>query len=305
MKIELIGFPMFYGCDRPGVEHGPDKLREEGLLELLKKYNTHVVDKGNIDIDLVDVSKKYASHDHMKYLKEVVEGNKRLAVSVEETLKNGNLPFVVGGDHSLGLGSMAGVKAAHKEDFAVIWIDAHADLNLNETSPSGNIHGMPLGASAGLGDPSLTELHIKGQKVAPKNIYILGLRSVDEGEEVIIKEHGIHTWRMTDIRERGMEKAIQELLEKLAESGIQKVHLSYDIDSLDARLVPGTGTPVEDGLEYEESKTLVEAIIGTGLVQSIDFVEFNPITDKEDMTLKSSLTMLDTFAKALGKAAKS
>lgn len=301
MKIEIIGFPMFYGCDRPGVEFGPDKLREEGLVDLFEKNNEFVKDSGNIEVDQVDVSKKYASHNSMKYLNEVVSGNERLANAVEGAMKSGNLSFVVGGDHSLGLGSLAGVKAASKDDFAVIWIDAHADLNITETSPSGNIHGMPLGASAGLGDAVLTELYVKGQKVKPENIYILGLRSVDEGEEEIIRNYGIQTWRMTDIRERGMDVIIQELLAKVAESGIKQVHLSYDIDSLDARHVPGTGTPVEDGLEFEESKALVSSIISTGLVKSIDFVEFNPITDRDNLTLNSSLTMLETFSEALGK----
>ncbi|NCC78135.1 MAG: arginase [Clostridia bacterium] len=301
MKIELIGFPMFYGCDRPGVEHGPDKLRENGLVEILKKHNEEVEDFGNIDVISVDTDRKYASHKSMKYLDEVVDGNVKLAQAVEKSLKTGNLPFVVGGDHSLGLGSMAGVKAAAEKEYAVIWIDAHADLNVTESSPSGNIHGMPLGASTGLGDEVLTSLYVNDQKVKPENIYIIGLRSVDEGEEVIIREHGINIWRMTDIRERGMESVIQELQDMLAESGIRKIHLSYDIDSLDSRLVPGTGTPVEDGLEIDESKALVKSIISTGKVGSIDFVEFNPVIDKDDITLNSSLTMLEAFSEALGK----
>lgn len=300
MKIELIGFPMFYGCDRPGVEHGPDKLRDNGLVEILKKYNEEVNDNGNIEVESVDTDAKYASHSSMKYLKQVVEGNERLAEAVERAMNKGNLSFVVGGDHSLGLGSLAGVRASSKEDFAVIWIDAHADLNITESSPSGNIHGMPLGASAGLGDEILTSLYVKGQKVKPENIYILGLRSVDEGEEVIIKDHGINIWRMSDIRDRGMDTIIRELLEKIADSGIKNIHLSYDIDSLDKSLVPGTGTPVEDGLEIEESRDLVKAIIETGKIRSIDFVEFNPVIDQDDITLKSSLAMLETFSEALG-----
>ncbi len=301
MKIELIGFPMFYGCDRPGVEHGPDKLRENGIVDILKKYGNDVNDNGNIEVTQVGTDKKYASHESMKYLNEVVDGNVRLAQAVETAVKKGNLPFVVGGDHSLGLGSLAGVKASRDEDFAVIWIDAHADLNIAESSPSGNIHGMPLGASAGLGDLSLTSLYQEGQKVKPENIYILGLRSVDEGEEVIIKEHGINIWRMTDIRDRGMDTVINELTEKIKSSGIGRIHLSYDIDSLDDQLVPGTGTPVADGLQIEESKKLITSLIETGKIGSIDFVEFNPVIDRNDITLHSSLSMLEAFSEALGK----
>ena len=301
MKIELIGFPMFYGCDKPGVEQGPDMLRENGLVELFKKNNIEISDKGNIAVELVGTDKKYAGHETMKYLKQVVEGNERLGKEVEDTLNHGKMSFVIGGDHSLGLGSLAGVKASYKDDFAVIWIDAHADLNVTESSPSGNIHGMPLGASAGLGDDVLVSLYAEGQKVKPENIYILGLRSVDEGEEVIIKENGINIWRMTDIRERGMSAVISELLTKLEKSGIKRIHLSYDIDSLDKKLVPGTGTPVEDGLLMEESKELVSAIIRTGHVGSVDFVEFNPVIDKNNITLHSCLSMLETFTEELGK----
>lgn len=301
MKIELIGFPMFYGCDRPGVEQGPDKLRAHGLVEIFEKNLNDVNDRGNIEVEQVGTEMKYASHPSMKYLKQVVAGNEHLAKAVESSLREGRLPFTVGGDHSLGLGSLAGVHGATEEDFAVIWIDAHADLNVTETSPSGNIHGMPLGASAGLGDEILTALYEKGQKVKPENIYILGLRSVDEGEEVIIREQGIKIWRMTDIKEKGMAAVIQELLSALKESQVQHVHLSYDIDSLDKTLVPGTGTPVEDGLGIEESQDLIRAILGTKLVGSIDFVEFNPVIDRENQTLNSCLTMLETFAQELGK----
>jgi len=301
MKIELIGFPMFYGCDKPGVEQGPDMLRENGLVDLFKKNNIEISDKGNVEVELVGTDKKYAGHKTMKYLKQVVEGNVRLGKEVEDTLSHGKMPFVIGGDHSLGLGSLAGVKASNKDDFAVIWIDAHADMNVTESSPSGNIHGMPLGASAGLGDDILVNLYAEGQKVKPENIYILGLRSVDEGEEIIIKENGVNIWRMSDIWQRGMSTVISELLTKLEKSGIKKIHLSYDIDSLDKKLVPGTGTPVEDGLLIEESKELVSAIIRTGHVGSIDFVEFNPVIDKDNITLNSCLSMLETFTEELGK----
>jgi len=301
MKIELIGFPMFYGCDKPGVEQGPDMLRENGLVELFKKNNIEISDKGNVEVELVDTDKKYAGHKTMKYLKQVVDGNERLGKEVENTLNHGKMSFVIGGDHSLGLGSLAGVKASYKDDFAVIWIDAHADMNVTESSPSGNIHGMPLGASAGLGDDILVSIYAVGQKVKPENIYILGLRSVDEGEEIIIKENGVNIWRMTDIRQRGMSTVISELLLKLEKSGIKRIHLSYDIDSLDKKLVPGTGTPVEDGLLIEESKELVSAIIRTGHVGSIDFVEFNPVIDKDNITLNSCLSMLETFTEELGK----
>jgi len=301
MKIELIGFPMFYGSDRPGVEYGPDKLRENGLIELFEKNDIEVTDKGNIEVEIVGTDKKYKGHKTMKYLKQVVEGNERLGKAVEDALNQGKISFVIGGDHSLGLGSLAGVRASYKDDFAVIWIDAHADLNITESSPSGNIHGMPLGASAGLGDKILTSLYNDEQKVKPRNIYLIGLRSVDEGEELIIKEQEIKIWRMSDIRERGMDEIISELMHKLKNEGTKKIHISYDIDSLDMSLVPGTGTPVKDGLMIPESKKLLSAILQTGMVGSIDFVEFNPTIDKENKTLESCMSILETFTEELGK----
>ncbi len=301
MKIELIGFPMFYGCDKKGVEEGPDQLRKHNLMEIFTKNHNEVIDYGNIDVEQVGEDRKYKSHPSMKYYKEIIEANHRLAQAVEESMVNGRLPFIIGGDHSQGIGSLAGVKAGSNEDFAVIWVDAHADLNITETSPSGNIHGMPLSASAGLGDAAFTSMYQDEQKIKPENIYIIGLRSVDEGEEVIIKEYGVNVWRMEDIRQRSMEACTKEILEMIEKSNIQNIHLSYDIDSLDSRLVPGAATPVKNGLEIEESQLLVSSIIETKKVKSIDFVEFNPVIDQKDATLHSALTMLETFSSSLGK----
>ncbi len=301
MKIELIGFPMFYGCDKKGVEEAPDQLRKHNLVEIFTKNQNDVIDHGNIEVEQVGEDCKYKSHPTMKYYKEIIEANSRLAKAVEVSMKNRRLPFIIGGDHSQGIGSLAGVKAGSQEEFAVIWVDAHADLNITETSPSGNIHGMPLSASAGLGDIAFTSLHINEQKVKPENIYIIGLRSVDEGEEVIIKEHGVNVWRMEDVRERGMEACTKEILDMIENSQVQNIHLSYDIDSLDLRLVPGAATPVDNGLEIEESQHLIASIIDTKKVKSIDFVEFNPVIDQKDITLHSALTMMETFSSSLGK----
>ena len=301
MKIELIGFPMFYGCDKKGVEEGPDQLREHNLVEIFTKNQNDVSDFGNIEVEQVGEDCKYSSHSTMKYYKEIIDANTQLAKAVEGSFKKNRLPFIIGGDHSQGIGSLAGVKAGLQDDFAVIWVDAHADMNVTETSPSGNIHGMPLSASAGLGDLGFTTLYGVEHKVKPENIYIIGLRSVDEGEEVIIKEHGIKVWRMNDIRERGMEACTTEMLDMIEKSQVKHIHLSYDIDSLDSRLVPGAATPVSNGLEIKESQHLVTSIINTKKVKSIDFVEFNPVIDQKDVTLHSALTMMETFSSSLGK----
>lgn len=302
MKIDIIKVPLFYGCDREGVEKGPQALLDNGLLELFSAAGNDVRDKGFVNVPQVPVSDKYKAHPHMKYLDAILSTTEDLAQLVSGSLSDGRLPFTVGGDHALGLGTLAGTSKVNGRDIGIIWIDAHADINTPETSPSGNIHGMPLGASLGEGDNRLTNLFFHGQKVDPRNCFIIGARSIDDGEVEIIDRLGINVWYMEEIREKGMGIIILELMELLKARNLMDIHISYDIDSLDARLVPGTGTPVVDGMELDESARLIQAIIATDLVRSIDFVEFNPQRDTTDrITLHSALHMLKAFANALGK----
>lgn len=301
MHIDLIKVPLFYGCDREGVEHGPQTLIDHGLIELFSKTGNTVRDRGFIQVPVIDREDKYRTHDHMKYLDGIIQTNEALADEVVRSIADGYIPFTVGGDHSLGLGSLAGASKALGNDIGVVWIDAHADINTPETSPSGNIHGMPLGASMGEGHESLTELYYKGRKVDPRNCFIIGARSVDDGEVALIDKLGLNVWYMEEIREKGMGIIIMELMELLHQRNIKDIHISYDIDSLDASLVPGTGTPVVNGMEYDESEQLIKGVIETGLVRSIDFVEFNPKRDHADgITLRSVLRMAKAFSEALG-----
>lgn len=300
MKIDFIKVPLFYGCDRPGVECGPDTLMKNGVMEIFEKYGNEVTDKGIVLVNEYSVEQKFESHPKMKYLKGVVETNEALAKEVESSLKNGRMPFILGGDHSLGLGSLAGVSSALGKDFAVIWIDAHADINTMETSPSGNIHGMPLGASFGEGEDVLKNIYFKGKKLDSNNAFIVGARSVDDGEVEIIDKDSVNVWYMEELNDKGMDVCIEEIISLLKKKGIKDVHISYDIDSLSSELVPGTGTPVANGMNYEDSEKLIRALIGTGLVRSIDFVEFNPKIDKDNVTLNSVMKMIEVYADALG-----
>lgn len=300
MEIDVIGVPLFYGCDTEGVENGPDKLRELGLVELFERNRNNVLDKGNVAVPVSGPDKKYKSDKLMKYLDEIVETCQNLATEVEDTLRRGRLPFIIGGDHSLVMGSLAGVSSVIGDDYAVIWIDAHTDINTDKTSQTGNIHGMPLASSMGVGPDILTSIYHDVPKVRDRNVYIIGARSIDEGEQALIDERGLNVWRIEDVHARGMDAIIKELMAKISESGVRDVHISYDIDSLDKSLVPGTGTPVENGLRLEESKRLVEAIIGTGKVRSVDFVEYNPDIDLDNRTAQSCLYMLNVFAASLG-----
>lgn len=301
MKIDIIKVPLFYGCDREGVEEGPQTLMDNGLIDLLQGNGLTVQDKGFVKVPQIMEKDKYCAHPHMKYLDAVISTNEDLARLVSASLEDGHLPFTIGGDHALALGSLAGTSKVNGSEIGIIWIDAHADINTPETSPSGNIHGMPLGASMGEGPECLTHLCSNDQKVNPRNCFIIGGHSIDDGEVEMIDRLGINVWYMEEIREKGMGIIILELLELLKARNITDLHISYDIDSLDARLVPGTGTPVVGGLEYDESEQLIKAVIQTEMVRSIDFVEFNPKRDTpEKITLKSALRMLKAFAEALG-----
>lgn len=278
MNISIIGMPLFYGCDRPGVEKGPEILRKNNLVEIFNEHNT-IEDLGDIDIKVIDEKDKYFDNSKMKYLAEVIASNTRLSDKVYSALTDNTFPVIVGGDHSLALGSIAGVSKYYGDDLAVIWIDAHGDLNTEETSPSGNIHGMPLAASIGVGYEGLTSILFKGVKVKPENIFILACRDLDEGEVELIKRLNINTWGIDEIKEKGTDIVVKELLEKLKKTGVNNIHLSYDIDCLDPEYVPGTGTPVDNGLTFEESTDIVKGIFSTSLVKSMDFVEYNPELD--------------------------
>lgn len=298
MNISIIDMPIFYGCDNPGVENGPKVLRENKLLDIFNKSH-QVCDMGEVHVKNVSSKDKYTANAKMKYLDEVIRSNVELGAKVYESLSNSYLPLVIGGDHSLALGSVAGSSKFFKDDLAIIWVDAHGDMNTPETSPSGNIHGMPLASSMGIGYKSLTNLYFDGTKVKPENVFLLGCRDLDLGEIELAKERNLNLWTMEDIKNMGIQMVLKELIEALNKTKVNNVHLSFDIDVLDPSYVPGTGTPVKDGLAFSEGKTVIETIINTSLVKAIDFVEFNPDLDKNSRTLETCLEMLKVMSKAL------
>lgn len=298
MDISIIGMPLFYGCDRPGVEKGPDILRENNLDKILEK-NHHVTDLGNIDVDYIESKDKFLENDKLKYLKQVVDANNRLASKVYEALTNNTLPFIIGGDHSLALGSIAGSSKYFGNDLGVIWIDAHGDINTETTSPSGNIHGMPLAASMGIGYDKLTSIFFDSFKVKPENVFILACRDLDQGEVELIDKLKINVWNIDEIQNGDLDKIISDLLSKIKEKNIKNIHLSYDIDCLDPEYVPGTGTPVDNGLTFEESKKLLKSILSTSLVKSMDFVEYNPELDSNNRTKETCIELLNIISTEL------
>ena len=285
MEIDIIEMPIYYGSGIYGVQKGPEYLRETGC-DLCYANPVNVPYMADEDM--------YRDSDKVKYLSSVVEANCNLAEKVEASLKEGHFPIIVGGDHSLGLGSIAGIShITGPENLGVFWIDAHGDFNDENTSPSGNIHGMPLAASAGIGIKELTDLYFEGIKINPENIYIIGARDLDPGEIILLREAGVNLWTTQDILERGAEKIVAEAVDIAESRCFDHIHISFDIDVMDSELVPGTGTPVKGGIDEEQTMNIIRTIFETDKVKSFDFVEFNPELDVENITLNRCRYMFD------------
>lgn len=287
-QITVIGVPMDLGADRRGVDMGPSAIRYANLQGKLQQIGFEVEDIGNLQVPTPET---YEIGDtKLKYLREIVRVNEELAQTVSHVMEKGRFPLVLGGDHSIAIGTIAGVSRLQKRT-GVIWFDAHGDLNTAETSPSGNIHGMPLAASLGLGHPDLTNCAGEGPKVSPEHVAIIGARSLDEGEKRTIQENGIHVFTMHEIDRMGMAKVVEEAL-NIVTNGTDGVHLSLDLDGIDPNEAPGVGTPVAGGVTYRESHLALEIISQADVLTSAEFVEVNPILDVENKTAKVAVALI-------------
>ena len=278
-RVRIIGFPMDLGAGRRGVDMGPSALRIAGIAEKLEQLGYEVSDEGDIQISTKEVLA--VEDSRLKYLPEITKACGLLAASVSAALDAGNFPIILGGDHSMSIGSVSGIAAhcrRHGKRLGVIWIDAHSDINTPDTSPTGNIHGMPVAALLGLGAPELARIGGDFVKLDPNTITMIGLRSVDTGEREIIHRLGIDAYTMFDIDKRGIFPIIGQTLEKMARN-VDHLHISFDVDSVDPTVAPGVGTPVQGGLSYREAHLLMEMIAESGLVSSFEVAEVNPILD--------------------------
>ena len=298
MKINVIGVPLNLGCDRKGVEKAPNYLRERGLMSLIRSHGHKAFDLGNLYVPPVTEEEKYLKGSRLKYLDVIVEVNNNLAELVYDTLRGGAFHLVIGGDHSLGLGSASGVGKCY-DDFGIIWLDAHGDINTGETSPSGNIHGMPLSALMGLGSEELVNVYSPGNKVLPQNVFLVGTRSLDEGEWALIEEQHLSVYTMDTIREKGIAFVAEDIKNKLRERKIRNVHFSIDVDSIDPSYAPGTGTQVPEGLIPSEFEEFVSHMLSTNLIKSLDLVELNPELDSDDKTTNLCLSVIDYITSRL------
>ena len=296
--ISIIGAPMDLGAGRRGVDMGPSALRVAGLNEKLTALGYAVQDLGNVVVDQPESLPAGPPHAH--YLPQIAHTCARLADMVEKAAAEDHFPVVLGGDHSVAVGTVAGMSRhyrPHNRKLGMIWIDAHADMNTPESSPSGNVHGMPLACCIGLGPAELTHLAGYCPSVDPGAVAILGLRSVDEIERLNVRGAGVHFFTMRDIDERGMRGVIQEAIH-YATLGTAGFHLSFDMDAVDPSEAPGVGTPVHGGITYREAHLAMETVCDSGLMTSMEVVEVNPVMDDANRT---ALLGVELIMSAMGK----
>jgi arginase len=297
-KISIVGVPMWLGQTRYGTNLGPQGIRNAGLVDRLKAVGENVLDEGNLSIGITGRFRQ--SGENIKNVKTLVESSEKLAAKVSSIIQEGRFPLVLGGDHSIAMGTLAGV-AKHFKNIGVIWYDAHADMNTPETSPSGNIHGMPLAASMGLGHSALTHIGGYRGKVKPEHIVLIGARDIDKGEQQLIAEKNIKVYTADDVKRLGMEVVIAETLRYLSER-CDGIHLSFDVDGIDPAEFPGVGTPVTNGLTYKESLQAVRLLSASDKLISAEFVEVNPLLDKDDTTARLTVNLIGAL---FGESAKS
>lgn len=297
-NVTIIGAPMDLGAGRRGVDMGPSAIRLANLGDRIASMGYQVRDLGNVDV--VQPESVPAGEQKSRYLPQIAETSRRLAERVEASADAGDFPIVLGGDHSIAVGTVSGMAqhfAKQGKKLGLIWIDAHADMNTPETSPSGNIHGMPLAAIAGMGEPALTHLYDFAPKVEPKNIALIGLRSVDSEERKIVKKSGVKAYTMRDIDELGLRGVMEEAI-RIATDGTDGFHLSLDMDSVDPQEAPGVGTPVKGGITYREAHLAMEMVCDSNALVSLEAVEVNPVIDEHNRTAALAVELIMS---ALGK----
>lgn len=291
-NVSMIGVPMDLGADRRGVDMGPSAIRCAGLEQRLEQLGYAVRDEGDLTVRR---AKAYSAvpESNLKYLYEIVRVNEELADAVSGLMGGGRFPLVLGGDHSIAIGTLAGV-LRHKNNVGVIWYDAHGDVNTPDTSPSGNIHGMALAVAMGYGHPALVGIGGNRPKVNPNNVAIVGARSLDPGERIFLKEKGVSVFTMHEVDRFGISR-VMELAVNAATRGTDGVHISFDLDGVDPKDAPGVGTPVQAGISLRESLLAMELLSDANVVTSAEFVEVNPALDSQNQTAKAAVELITSL----------
>ncbi|MCD1257545.1 arginase [Paenibacillus athensensis] len=285
--IAVIGVPMDLGADRRGVDMGPSAIRCAGLERRLAQLGYRVHDEGDLSVRRQPTA---ASADKLKYVDEIAKVNAELCRSVEASQQAGRFPLVLGGDHSIAIGTLAGMRRRHPA-LGVIWFDSHGDVNTADTSPSGNIHGMSLAVALGFGDPRLTAVGGAASALRPEHVAIVGARSLDAGERDFLRRQGILVFTMHEIDRLGMASVMEQAIDRVSR-GTSGIHLSLDLDGLDPAAAPGVGTPVPGGLTCRESYLAMELLCESGRLVSAEFVEVNPILDHCNQTAQIAVSLI-------------
>lgn len=298
-SVRVIGVPLDLGANMRGANMGPAAIRIADLNYKISVLGYHVRDIGDLDVPIRDTLPEEAVKE--RYLSQIVRVCDNLQNEVYDSLTHNETPVILGGDHSIGIGSISGVSRFYRdrgESIGLIWIDAHADLNTPTSSPSGNIHGMPLSVVLGNGHPLLTQLGGFSPKVKPENVALIGIRTLDGAEKDLCRQSGIRYFTMREIDERGMAAVMKEAI-SVATNGTAALHLSFDIDGIDPLYAPGVSTPVTGGISYREAHLALEMIADTGKLASLEIVELNPMTDLVHKTAQLSTELVQS---ALGKS---
>jgi arginase len=289
---------MDLGSGRRGVDMGPSAIRIAGVAERLSELGHKVVDEGDVVIKNMEELK--VGDVRARYLPEIARASAIIARKVERIMAAGHFPLVLGGDHSIAIGTVSGIAAVAQTQgkrLGLLWIDAHGDINTPDTSPTGNIHGMPLAALLGFGAHELTSIAGPPAKLDPANVALVGIRSLDTGEKKRLKETGVQVHTMSDIDRHGVHRVMKKALARVTD-GTQFVHVSLDLDAVDPSVTPGVGTPVKGGLDYREAHLIMEVIADAGVMTSLEIVEVNPILDECNRSAEFAVELIQS---AFGK----
>ena len=294
MNIQIFEMPLDFGASRHGSDMGPAAIRLAGLKQSLHELN-HSIVKYYSPMHMDSHDYQDVGDPKLRYLNPIVKACTQLAEAVEKAYDDGDFPLMLGGDHSIVLGSLSGLAASAKkrnEKLGVLYVDAHGDFNTTETSPSGNIHGMPVAAACGYGHEKLVNLHYAGQKIDAENICYIGCRDIDPKEKILMKEAGVKMFTIRDIDKIGIHNVIEQAKQFFIDKNVDAIHFSFDMDVLDPSFAPGVGIEVPGGLSYREVLLLTEEICDTGLVKSADFVEVNPVLDVRNKTAQMAVQLI-------------
>jgi arginase len=286
-SVAVIGAALDLGQRRRGVDMGPSAIRYAGLGDRLRSLGCAVDDHGDV---AAAQPGRTGTDDRARHLPQILDACSRVAALVRSALRAGSVPLVLGGDHSVAMGTLSGLAEHHGAPGAVLWIDAHGDLNTPATSPTGNVHGMPLAAALGLAGDAFDGTALTLPAVDTRRTVLVGVRSLDPAEQALVRDTGLRVFTMSEIDRIGIQRALQEALDRVA--GSPFVHVSLDLDVLDPEIAPGVGTPVRGGLTYREAHLALELVAESGLAGSLEIVEVNPILDRENTTASVAVELV-------------